>query len=320
MMGGNDVMYGLGKGTWLPFVSKEIPDYVIENVAFFTDWHIENGKQILLEGTIPVFSGEIEPYDSLIVNRDSVCNPLRDSLIEFEEFPWWVCALNPDMCTDVAEKAMKQNKKVWDAFADFQKKIFRNKNHINNTFLDQLSEVATETTNPLPFIMEEVHPTGEGEDEYKHFWPARLGSINQACINDRIKRDIGPAYRAAYPDYVQVETLYDHFNKTGDYIFGQSFWVPQFDTYRKYLYNNNNGQSDLGIKGLFQDLIHIGPKGYEIWGRVIGTKLKQLGWNKFPTASDFPDPVLRSIMTDLEKELTSVQEQQEFSDKNRVKL
>lgn len=41
--------------------------------------------------------------------------------------------------------------------------------------------------------------------------------------------------------------------------------------------------------GYVADPIHIGPKGYELWGTLIGTKLKEIGWNR---TDDYIDPIV----------------------------
>jgi hypothetical protein len=113
----------------------------------------------------------------------------------------------------------------------------------------------------------------------------RLASINQACVNDKIQYDIGPAYKSAFPGYVDYFGLYNYFSNEGDFNFANNFWVPKNGLYDKY----NNFYSILGADGSVVDPIHIGPKGYELWGGLIGTKLKQLGWNR---TDDYIDPIV----------------------------
>ncbi|MCB1194256.1 MAG: hypothetical protein KDK90_27720 [Leptospiraceae bacterium] len=255
MAGGNDLMFGFA---FLPFVDKYKIDMVLENITFLTDWNIENGKQILLEGTLPVYSHPVGEYNSLIVNRVALCKPIEDSLIEPDEIPWFVCAYNQGVCRAMIEAAMVYNTNVLQAFAEFNHRLF----------VDNFSD----SNSILPW------------GDYPKIGKRLFGvlSIQQACVNDRLAGYIGPSYESVYPNNVKTYFLYSHFNKTGIDIFAQNFWVPIDGLYNKYpLYRDD-----------VQDSIHVGPYGYKLWGNLIGSKLNSLGWNKTTSASEMPDPVI----------------------------
>ena len=331
MVGGNDIMYHMIPSNVLPTLSTYLVDYVIENITFMTDWHLENGKKVLLEGTIPVYSGPIDQYDSLIVNRGALCRPLADSFIKPQDIPWWACAFGPHVCYAMAKAAKEYDEKVAKAFADFSKKVMR-KNKSNSTnfsdsfysmnlnnFAGNLGDMFTAGGNVLEqgaqdnivhiiavvggtavaigtnspaagattgaAIEIELSKQKKTKAEWQSSWFLRLASINQACVNDKIAYDIGPAYKASYPGYVEVFGLYNYFSNAWDFNFGNNFWVPKAGIYDKY----NDFFSILGKEGSIVDPIHIGPKGYELWGSLIGTKLKDIGWNR---TDDYIDPIV----------------------------
>ncbi len=80
MIGGNDILHNIvGGATWFPFLNKHLTDLSIANISTIIDWHLENGKQIYLEGTLPVFSHPTSGgYDGVIVNRYTLCRPVTD--------------------------------------------------------------------------------------------------------------------------------------------------------------------------------------------------------------------------------------------------
>lgn len=335
MIGGNDVLNGLVHGNLIPTLGTYTVDLVTENVTFMTDWHLENGKKILLEGTVPAYSGPIDSYDSLIVNRAAICRPLADSFIKPQDIPWWACALGPNVCYAMAKAAKEYDEKVSRAFGDFAKKVMRKNKTAQtqfsdsfysmnlNNFAGNLGDVFTAggnvleqgvqdnivpivavvggvavtigTRNPAAgaatttAIELELSKQKKTKAEWQGNWGLRLLSISQACINDKINYDIGPAYKAAYPGYVEVLGLYNYFANEGDFNFANNFWVPKNGIYDKYNNFWSSAPPVLGFEGSIVDPIHIGPKGYELWGTLIGTKLKDIGWNR---TDDYIDPIV----------------------------
>ncbi|MCB1193682.1 MAG: hypothetical protein KDK90_24815 [Leptospiraceae bacterium] len=252
MIGGNDVMM---QAAFFPFLDKYKVEQTLENITFIIDWNIENGKQVLLEGTLPGYTEPLYlPYDSNLVNRISICSPIEDSLIEPDEIPWWICVYSPGTCRMMIEAALTHNANVIKAFSDFNHSVFAG-----------------------PYLSKDG-PRYPGRGEIL----MTMTSINQACINDRLTSAIGPSYEAVYPNNVKVFTLYNHFNATGIDMFAQNFWVPKVGMFGKHPDYNEPPK----------DIIHIGPHGYGLWGSLIGSKLVSLGWNKTTSASEMPDPVV----------------------------
>jgi len=334
MIGGNDIMFNMETKGLLPTLNTYLVDFVTENITFMTDWHLENGKKVLLEGTIPVYSGAIDPYDSTIVNRQALCRPLAESFIKPQDIPWWACALGPQVCYAMAKAAKDYDEKVAKAFTDFTKKVMRKKSTSADNFFDSINSmnlnnfagnlgdavtaggqaleqaaqdnivhiiavvggtaVAMGTDNSAAGVATAAAIENElsKDKKAKAEWQAspllRLASINQACVNDKVTYDIGPAYKSAYPGYVEAFGLYNYFSNEWDFNFGNNFWVPKDGIYDKY----NTLLHDLLHKDrplLIGDPIHIGPKGYELWSTLIGTKLKELGWNR---TDDYIDPIV----------------------------
>jgi hypothetical protein len=89
MIGGNDIFEsGAGIGSWMPFLNKHQVDLSLSNISLIVDWHLENGKKIFLEGTIPVFSATNE-YKAKIRayhNPSKRVTKLGDSLSDFVDF------------------------------------------------------------------------------------------------------------------------------------------------------------------------------------------------------------------------------------------
>lgn len=312
MIGGNDVLNASLKGTVLfPFLSSQLVNHTVDNISFMVDWHIENGKKVLLEGTIPIISKSIKPYNSLVVSRQAICRPLDETFIPPQKIPWWLCALGPGYCAQLAKATKDYYETIAKEFKKFGENLVEQipdsgPNYTAlNTYLDNpigapgaganwfVEELENTVFN---FITVDVLNGGQATPadggESKLDSPLlRMGSITQACINDRIAQDIGPSYKSTFPNNVDYEPLYDHFNTKGNDPFAQSFWVPKSGIYRKYMGQLTTPDKDAGFP-FFQDFEHIGPAGYQLWGQIIGTKLKALGWNKVPSNSDYPDPVI----------------------------
>lgn len=258
MVGGNDVAHGFvpGIGTWLPFVNKYVVDHTLENITFIIDWNIENGKKVLIEGTVPSFSNVVAPYNSSIVNRTAMCRPMNDSLIEPDEIPWWMCgAFGSTFCATMAMAAKASDEAVISAFNDFTDKVMEG----NKT----------------------LHGDYSGETYSNHVFT--IISINQACINDRLELDFGPSYNKIYPNNVEYKALYNTFNTTGDNFTADNFWLPKPELYRKFA---NISKDDT------LDAAHFGPLGYKLWSDTIASSLASKGWNREPTSDELPEPII----------------------------
>jgi hypothetical protein len=89
MIGGNDIFgFGIMSGTWVPFLNKRLVDFSLSNISMIVDWHLENGKKIFLEGTVPVFSATKEYTDKIRAyhNPSKRVTKLGDSLSDFVDF------------------------------------------------------------------------------------------------------------------------------------------------------------------------------------------------------------------------------------------
>ncbi len=249
MIGGNDILFNRARGeNWMPFLSRYAVDMTLENISLFVDWNIENGKEVFLLGTIPVYSEPIRPYNNLVINRKTLFGSVDDLLIDPADVPWWVCALNPGICTGIVKKIIDYNQQTLKDIKTFYHNL-----------------------NMAPI---------SGGGEFKGLnAPLSIASINQACINDRIHDDFGPIYSMAYPSNVKYWTLYNEFAVSGGNGLASSYWVPFRFAYSK-------------MDGRVLDPIHIGPHGYKLWAEKIAPRLLTLGWNKTPSESELPDPVI----------------------------
>lgn len=237
MIGGNDILQAGIYGYVFPYIDKYKVEYTAERISFFIDWNIENGKQVLVEGTIPIYTeAKLPTYNTTIVNRKSICSPIEDSLIEPKEIPWWVCAFSPATCLAMYKAVVDHNFNVFKEFQNFNRFAFSD--------------------------------------------PLTIASINQACINDKLENDFGPAYTQHYPNHVFIEALYNKFNIGGNNIFAANFWVPL------------SGLYDKGDGGKVKDPIHVGYNGYAHWASIIGNRLKTLGWNNLMTPDKMPEAVI----------------------------
>lgn len=247
MVGGNDVLQ-MVHGNWMPFINRYAVDMTLENIGLFVDWNIENGKEVFLLGTIPVYSEPIQPYNNLLINRKTLCGSVDDLLIEPADVPWWVCALNPGICTSIVKRIIDYNEQTLKDIKTFYHNL-----------------------NKAPIA---------GGGEFKALnAPLSIASINQACINDRIQDDFGPIYSAVYPSHVKFSALYNEFAVSGGNGLASSYWTPIRSTYLK-------------MDGTLFDPIHIGPNGYRLWAEKIVPRLLTLGWNRTPSESEIPDPVI----------------------------
>ncbi len=314
MIGGNDVLNAMVSTAPIvvfPFLGSQLVNHTVDNITFMVDWHIENGKKVLLEGTIPIISKAIKPYNSLVVSRQAICRPFDETFIPPQKIPWWLCAISPGYCASLAKAAKEYYETIAKEFKKFGENLVEQNPDAGpnytalNTYLDNpigapiggalwLNGEVEDTV--FNFITVDVLNAGQATPadggESKLDSPLlRMGSITQACINDRIAQDIGPSYKANFPNNVDYEPLYDYFNTQGTNPFAQSFWVPKTGIYRKYMGQLTTPDKDVGFP-FFQDFEHIGPGGYQLWGQVIGTKLKAIGWNKVPSNSDYPEPVI----------------------------
>lgn len=310
MIGGNDVLNASLTGTVLfPFLGSQLVNHTVDNITFMVDWHIENGKKVLLEGTIPIISKSIKPYNSLVVSRQALCRPLDETFIPPQKIPWWLCALGPGYCIQLQKAAREYYETIAKEFKKFGENLVEQNpdKSSGSSSLDSILDSTVGTVasaaidsadNFSNFVMTatvanggQTPPPADGGESKLDSPLLRMGSITQACINDRIAQDIGPAYKANFPNNVDYEPLYDYFNTKGSNPFAESFWVPKSGIYRKYMGQLTRPDKDMGFP-FFQDFEHIGPAGYQLWGEVIGTKLKALGWNKVPSNSDYPESVI----------------------------
>jgi hypothetical protein len=89
MIGGNDNINHRNAGAlWLPFLAPQINNNSIRNIRRFIDWNLENGKEVLLEGNIPIYSHPVAAYDSSRVTRTSLCEGGGPQLPPID--PWWL--------------------------------------------------------------------------------------------------------------------------------------------------------------------------------------------------------------------------------------
>lgn len=237
MIGGND---NLGQRFMvlpvLPFLIPHVNKYIMYNISEFIDWNLENGKSVLLEGNIPSRvtcnswkpnqSGCIYGYDSYLINRESLCaggGPLSQ-IGPPPEIPWWVLVLFPGAAEVLVDAYVNQLKYIINAWMDFNHKIMKKEPE---------------------FAMEAIL------------------SIAQACLNDRLGRELMPEYsNAGYGNRVFYYPMYDYLNRKPSDIYADNFWEPKSTAYE-------NG-----------DMIHVGALGYEIWAKELSRILVNIGWNK----------------------------------------
>ena len=295
MVGGNDIIQsGLGFNGWMPFLNRYQVDSSLLNIMAITDWHIENGKQIFLEGTIPPFSHPAyDYYNGILINRQSLCKPLTDLLVDLNEVPWFALFV-----PGVVSAIIEWNVHVLTEVATFLTRIYNPKPGPNTSspggyleneqkeldekldeFLDGFVEFeANASLTMSPAQKAEIkrqlaERRNAPEKQYTDSVSRILfttASIAQACLNDRIKTDMLPAYKQAYPKNVDGYPLYSHFNQVGDFPNALNFWVPQYSLFRQ------NGLFFAGSK--LWDAIHIGPEGYKAWGILVGSKIAALGY------------------------------------------
>jgi len=309
LVSGNDVFHEIGKLTVLfPFLGSHVVDHIVDNITMITDWHIENGKKILLEGAIPGLAGTIKPYNSAVVSRKALCRPFDETFIPPQKIPWWLCALGPGICAQAFKATQEYYKIIEKEFRTFGINLIEHKPESNNHltpqgFLNNPIGAIGSASNVVDMAGDDIvngimdglrmtaaHPPDGGESKYNH--PLmRMVSIIQACVNDRIEQDIGPSYAQNYPNNVDYLPLYNHFNITGNNESAPFFWVPKPGLYRKFMGKLSAGQShDLGF--IVPDIIHIGPAGYQLWGTIEGEWLKRKEWNRIPIETDYPEPVI----------------------------
>ncbi len=296
MIGGNDVLQSnLGFNGWLPFLNKYQVDSSLMNVMAITDWHIENGKQIFLEGTLPVLSHPARnPYNTALINRQTLCKPLNDLVVDLNEIPWYVVFF-PGIMNSIID----WNRHVIDEITKFHADIFNPKpdpNYLSHGgFIEGWIDYYDEKIDSMLDGIVQIHADynlaispNQREEFKRQLWERRTSpdkqyndvatrilfttsSIAQACLNDRIKNNMLPLYKEAYPNNVDGYPLYSHFNQTGDDVYAPNFWVPEYTVYR---------QSGFFLQGTgFWDAIHIGPEGYKRWGILVGSKISELGYH-----------------------------------------
>jgi len=272
MIGGNDTMRGFlstGAGAWLPFNNQFNIDMVLANIGLIVDWHIENGKKVFLEGTIPIFSHPAPAqYNLALVNRQTLCKSYKDLTVENGEVPWWAF-----LFPGTIEAGSNWNDHVYEAIARFY--------HVILFYTEKPAGI-----NGIFYTLEEFlnngieQLTGDGDKSIEEEWNdpitrfiTTVASINQACLNDRIANNLAKTYRREYPNNFEYKTLYSDFNLTLDVPYAKDFWVPNtYELYRQEF--------------PWVDIIHIGPKGYALWGDLMGKELKKLGWNLSPSQSE----------------------------------
>jgi hypothetical protein len=272
-----------------------------------TDWHIENGKKILLEGTIPGLAGKIKPYNSVVVSRKALCRPFDETFIPPQKIPWWLCAIGPSVCAQAKKATESYYKTIEQEFRRFGTNLLESNPEeadpltLQSVYNNPIGSLATNidvngvADTLVSGIMDVANipqsfPPDGGESKY-NYPIMRIISINQACVNDRIEQDIGPSYKDNFPNNVDYLPLYNQFNVMGGNEFAPFFWVPKPGLYRKYMGKLTAGQKhDLGF--IVPDPLHIGPGGYELWGSIEGTWLKQKEWNRIPIETDYPEPVV----------------------------
>ncbi|HMV41868.1 MAG TPA: hypothetical protein PK079_10785 [Leptospiraceae bacterium] len=283
MAGGNDIIQsGLGFNGWLPFLNRYQVDSTLLNIMAITDWHLENGKQIFLEGTLPVLSHPARnPYDTVLINRQTLCRPLNDLLVDLNEIPWYA-AFIPGMMTSI----IKWNEHVISEVTKFLSDIYNpppkpntsspggfvnSANQALDTQLDKLLDEYLEFTANNNLVLSDaqkaelkrqIFERRTSPDNQYNDTPTRIlftsASIAQACVNDRIKNNLLPLYKQSFPKNVDGYPLYSNFNKTGDIPYASNFWVPEDIVFR---------QTGIFFQGSgFWDAIHIGPEGYKRWG------------------------------------------------------
>ena len=115
MAGGNDVIHSQAAIFAFPFLKKHFMAKVADDIGKFVDWNLENGKSVVLQGTIPINSYGLHDYDTNIVNRVTLCNGITVSIE-----PWWLVIVVPGL----AEALMQYLDYAIDTYSDFWEKIF----------------------------------------------------------------------------------------------------------------------------------------------------------------------------------------------------
>ncbi|MDX1959070.1 MAG: hypothetical protein SFU98_10895 [Leptospiraceae bacterium] len=299
MIGGNDVFStGVQVGFWLPFAARRLVDYTSANVATIVDWHMENGKKVFLEGNIPILSHPASGmYNSFLFNRTTICGTLQDITIDPEDVPWYVLLI-----PGAAAKIME-----WNHFVVKELRIFVTAikkppygEHSQQAASDPFYEL--NSNNPITGYITTLQGRGKRPQDFLQDPNSRMfltaASIAQTCLNDRIRDEILPTYKEAFPKNIDGYTVFDHFvepYKTLQYA--PNFWSPEYSVYEQNgavsdLFNNISiaslpgGMQTSGPFYTLRDAIHIGPEGYKRWGQVVGLKLAILGWQNPGNSED----------------------------------
>ena len=239
MIGGNDNRNArIATIPFLPFVGAHVNTQTLGAIEKFIDWNLENGKNILLQGNLPTHtdcygltnqrkpdhnSGCIDDYNNFYINRESLCAGGGPKPPPIPEIPWWYWFI-PGAGEALINAYKAQLAHVIDSWRHFG------------------------------------HKVGEKYSKYELSFSL---SVAQACLNDRIGRELMPKYReAGYGSRVFYHPLYDHFSVNPNYVFAKNFWES-----REKMFEDG-------------DEIHLGPWGYKHWAEAITPTLHTLGWNR----------------------------------------
>lgn len=132
MIGGNDQWMLRLYSNALPFLAPQINGSIVKNISKLIDWNLENGKDVVLLGSIPTNPKDpyIYGYDSFIVNRHELCKGPTPPRIE----PWWLI-----LVPGVGEWLAAQLNHVVNAWLDFGNRLY----HKDNTALGSAHMIAT---------------------------------------------------------------------------------------------------------------------------------------------------------------------------------
>ena len=244
MIGGNDNLFARAYIVpMLPFTSAHVNTNTLNHISKFIDWNLENGKSVLLQGNFPAKvtcvdddgttlpdnkSGCMSDYDPALINRVNLCAGGGPKPPPIPEIPWWFWLI-----PGAGEAALT-------AYTAQTVHVFKAWEH----FLKRFGEKDTERRIEVEM------------------------SIAQACLNDRIGRELAPAYtNSGYGNRVFFHLLYNDFSKGRNDIYARNFWRP-FD----FVYEGG-------------DPIHIGPLGYRHWAQKITPRLRSLGWSQSGAAA-----------------------------------
>lgn len=219
-IGGNDSWRQRIGTLWLPFLSKQINKRIIKNLRLVIDWHLENGKSILLDGTSPLFPNKknipltLDGYNSQIVTRASLCS--TGPTVPTIKPPWLV------LIPGFLQAYLAFTKLIFNSWIDFGKALY--------------------------YKNAPLTPPNDDKGVAWALWTTT--SMDLACLNDRLQNEIERSY-ASYLDKsgnprVRVNTVYNSFTGMVD---GYNFWMSDALYWQKQNQKLSGDPAHYGFEG-----------------------------------------------------------------------